>query len=248
MRSLLRFDAAFSIFDDPTQPRENYRPPTRDFYVPDNRSTQYSPKIGPWSLSQSTLRSGAAPRVSKKARNSLDQRTATNVTITTGLLIHLVAWDEPGAVLPPTVLASWPRSGWVWLFPVMGAGVILMLVNWLWAKRLERLRNVRFRKQLAEHTRTARDLQDTLLQTIEASRMIAEDALDPPADPVRMRRAMSRISDWLGQATAEGQAALDSLRIATPEESDSTATSWSRWLRKLWRCLWRDRMSDLYRP
>jgi signal transduction histidine kinase len=146
------------------------------------------------------------------------------------------------------VLMSWSRSGWVWLFPITCAGAILVLAGWLWAKRVEKLRNVRFREQLAERTRTARDLQDRLLQTIEASRMIADDALDPPADPVRMRRTMSRISEWLGQATAEGQAALDSLRTTASEANGPTSSSSSLRLGELWRSLSRKRKSAPDRP
>ena len=78
--------------------------------------------------------------------------------------------------------------------------------------------------------------------------MIADDALDPPADPVRMRRTLSRLSDWLGQATVEGQAALDSLRTPASEESDPAATTLSLYLQKLWRRLWFARKSDLDRP
>ena len=166
----------------------------------------------------------------------------------TDLLLILVAGDELRSVFPSAVLMSWSRSGWVLLFPITCAAAILVLAGWLLAKRLERLRSVRFREQLAKQTRTARDLQDTLLQTIEASRMIADDALDPPADPVRMRRTMSRISDWLGQATVEGQAALDSLRTTASEESDPAATSSSLYFQKLWRRLWFARKSDLNRP
>jgi len=143
---------------------------------------------------------------------------------------------------------SWFRSGWVSLFFMTCAAATLVLAGWLCARRIERLRSVRFREQLAKQTRTARDLQDTLLQTIEASRMIADDALDPPADPVRMRRTMSQISDWLGQATVEGQAALDSLRTTVSEESDTAATSSSLYLQKLWRRLWSARKSGLDRP
>ncbi len=179
---------------------------------------------------------------------SLDPRTATNVTTSTDLLLILVAGDELRSVSPSAVLMSWSRSGGILLFPLTCAAAILVLAGWLWAKRLERLRSVRFREQLAKRTRTARDLQDTVLQTIEASRMIADDALDPPADPVRMRRTMSRISDWLGQATVEGQAALDSLRTTASEESDPATTSSSPYFQKLWRRLWFARRSGLDRP
>jgi len=166
----------------------------------------------------------------------------------TDLLLILVAGDELRSVFPSAVLMSWSRSGRVLLFPITCAAAILVLAGWLLAKRLERLRSVRFREQLAKQTRTARDLQDTLLQTIEASRMIADDALNPPADPVRMRRTMNRISDWLGQATVEGQAALDSLRTSASEDSDPAATSSSLYLQKLWRRLWFARKSDVDRP
>jgi hypothetical protein len=63
--------------------------------------------------------------------------------------------------------------------------------------------------------------------------MIADDALDPPTDPAHMRRTMNRLSDWLGQATKEGQQALDSLRPLISEESGMTASPLSLWIRKL---------------
>ena len=50
--------------------------------------------------------------------------------------------------------------------------------------------------------------------------MVADDALDGPADPVRMRRAMEQLSSWLAQATHEGRAALNSLRTSTTEKND----------------------------
>ena len=68
--------------------------------------------------------------------------------------------------------------------------------------------------------------------------MIADDALDAPADPVRMGRAMGRLSDWLGEATKDGRAALDSLRTATSEESNPTTGPLPVLLEKLWRSLW----------
>jgi signal transduction histidine kinase len=66
----------------------------------------------------------------------------------------------------------------------------------------------------------ARDLHDTFLQTIQGSKLVADDALELSADPIRMRRAMEQLSVWLGTATQEGQAALNSLRTATAETND----------------------------
>jgi signal transduction histidine kinase len=66
----------------------------------------------------------------------------------------------------------------------------------------------------------ARDLHDTFLQTIQGSKLVADDALDPSADPARMRRAMEQLSVWLEQAMQEGRAALNSLRTSTTERND----------------------------
>src|ERR1700748_42664 len=56
---------------------------------------------------------------------------------------------------------------------------------------------VRLQRASSERARTAHDLHDRLLQTIEASKMIVDDALDAPDDPVRMSRTMRRLADWL---------------------------------------------------
>ena len=66
----------------------------------------------------------------------------------------------------------------------------------------------------------ARELHDTLLQTIQGSKLVADDALEKSSDPVRMRRALERLSDWLGRAAEEGRAALNSLRTSTTERND----------------------------
>jgi signal transduction histidine kinase len=86
--------------------------------------------------------------------------------------------------------------------------------------KISRAIGARFDERLAERTRMARDLHDTFLQTIQGSKLVADDALEPSADPIRMRRAMEQLSLWLGTATQEGQAALNSLRTATTQTND----------------------------
>jgi len=80
--------------------------------------------------------------------------------------------------------------------------------------------NTRFDERLAERTRLARNFHDTLLQTIQGSKMVADDALDGDADPIRMRIALGRLSTWLGRAMDEGRSALSSLRNSTIERND----------------------------
>lgn len=69
-------------------------------------------------------------------------------------------------------------------------------------------------------TRIARDLHDTFLQTVQGSKMVADDALETPSDAPRMRRALEQLSGWLAQAIDEGRAALNSLRTSTIVTND----------------------------
>jgi signal transduction histidine kinase len=87
-------------------------------------------------------------------------------------------------------------------------------------RQIAKALSARFDERLAERTRIARDLHDTFLQTIQGSKLVADDALDVSTDPVRMRRAMEQLSSWLAQAMQEGRAALNSLRTSTTQTND----------------------------
>ncbi len=86
--------------------------------------------------------------------------------------------------------------------------------------QISRAIGARFDERLAERTRMARDLHDTFLQTIQGSKLIVDDALEPSTDPIRVRRVMEQLSVWLAQAMQEGRAALNSLRTTTTQTND----------------------------
>ncbi len=88
------------------------------------------------------------------------------------------------------------------------------------AQQIYKSLSARFDERLAERTRMARELHDTFLQTLEGSKLVAEDALEKSSDPVHMRRAMEQLSVWLGHAVQEGRVALESLRISTSQKND----------------------------
>jgi signal transduction histidine kinase len=79
---------------------------------------------------------------------------------------------------------------------------------------------MRLEDRLSERTRIARELHDTFLQTIQGSKLVADDALDAPYEPARMRQALEQLSTWLGRAVEEGRAALNSLRTSATETND----------------------------
>jgi signal transduction histidine kinase len=78
----------------------------------------------------------------------------------------------------------------------------------------------RFDERLAERTRLARDLHDTLVQTVQGSRMVARHALAQADDPDRTRRDLERLSGWLDRAVHEARAALYALRTSGPDDTD----------------------------
>jgi signal transduction histidine kinase len=112
------------------------------------------------------------------------------------------------------------HPAWARLLYFAAAFPLVWLAYHFAVRRIEMVLKARFQQDLARRIRDAHDLHDTLLQTIEASRMIADDALDAPADSVGMLRAMRRLSDWLGQATQEGQDVLNLLRTSSYGRND----------------------------
>jgi signal transduction histidine kinase/ligand-binding sensor domain-containing protein len=132
-------------------------------------------------------------------------------------------WNEAGATLAFNVAPAWFQTNW---FRALCAACALFLV---WATYQMRLRSVtrdlsaRFDERLNERTRMARELHDTFLQTIQASKLVADDALEHHNEPERTHRALEKLSDWLGRAMREGRAALHSLRSSTTETNDLAA-------------------------
>ena len=79
---------------------------------------------------------------------------------------------------------------------------------------------LRFDDRMLERTRLARDLHDTLLQTIQGSKMVADEAREHVDDSRLTARSLDRLSDWLGRASIEGRAALEALRSSSIETND----------------------------
>jgi signal transduction histidine kinase len=86
----------------------------------------------------------------------------------------------------------------------------------MWVMYRLRVRMIR-KERLAERTRIAHELQDTMLQTVQGSKLLTDDALEKSNDSVHMRLALEKLSRWLGQATKEGQAVVNSLMIASDD-------------------------------
>jgi len=105
------------------------------------------------------------------------------------------------------------------LVPAMAVSTFSIATLFAWAIA-RKIIELRLEERVNERTRITRELHDTFLQTIQGSKLVADDALEQSTDPIRMRRAMEQLSAWLERATQEGRAALNSLRASTTQKND----------------------------
>src|SRR5262249_2824462 len=114
----------------------------------------------------------------------------------------------------------WYQTNWFLALCAVSGIAIVWTVYQLRIRQIARMLNARFDERLAERTRVARDLHDTLLQTVQGTKMVADAALAQHDDAAGMRRAMEQVSTWLGQSSMEGRAAVKALRTSTVETND----------------------------
>jgi signal transduction histidine kinase len=132
-------------------------------------------------------------------------------------------WNDEGAIIAFHVAPAWFQNQMFQGLVITGAAGLLWLFYRLRVRQIASAMTARYDERLAERTRVAREIHDTFLQTVQGSKMVAEHALRDPGDHSRMVRAMEQIFGWLGQATEEGRAALNSLRASTSETNDLAA-------------------------
>jgi signal transduction histidine kinase/ligand-binding sensor domain-containing protein len=129
-------------------------------------------------------------------------------------------WNEEGALFDFSIEPAWYQTR---LFSLaMGIGLLLAVTAFyrMRVRQIARTMTARFDERLAERTRVARDIHDTLLQTVQGSKLVADHALKNPDDHDHLVRAVEQLSEWLAQANEEGRAALNSLRSGTTERND----------------------------
>jgi signal transduction histidine kinase len=156
-----------------------------------------------------------------------DQRVARYTTLPAGTYAFHVQgatsrgpWSEPGAVLHIQILPAWWATWWfrtTYIFLLLTVGLVAYYSR---MHRIAQIMSARFDERLAERTRMARELHDTLLQTIQGSKLVADHAVDPSTSIAGVRRSLEQLSVSLGRATQEGRAALDSLRTSNSQRHD----------------------------
>jgi signal transduction histidine kinase len=130
-------------------------------------------------------------------------------------------WNEEGATLEFVIPPAWYQTKW---FYALCAAAFL---GSLWAAYQLRVRqlasqfNMRLEERVAERTRVARDLHDTLLQSFQALLPLLQAGINMfgsrPADALG---TFEKAADRASQAIAEGRDAIQGMRTSTVEKND----------------------------
>ena len=133
----------------------------------------------------------------------------------------MLTWEMPYThLLILFIYPSWYLTIWFGIFCAVPTSLVMWAVYRWRMRKVARAIRVRFDERLAQRTRIAHELYDTLLQTVQGSKLVADDALENLNDTAYMRLALEKLSSWLGQATLEGQQALNSFSAANVEKQD----------------------------
>ncbi|MGA9769002.1 MAG: two-component regulator propeller domain-containing protein [Blastocatellia bacterium] len=136
-------------------------------------------------------------------------------------------WNELESAIQFEIEPIFWQTLWFRLSCVMVIGLAILFFYRLRLHRLTRQLNVRFEERLAERTRVAQDLHDTLLQGFLSASMqldVASEHLpeDSPAKPL-----VGRVLELMRQVIDEGRTALKGLRSSS-SDAHELAESFSR--------------------
>jgi ligand-binding sensor domain-containing protein len=123
-------------------------------------------------------------------------------------------WNGPETVFAFEVEPAFWQTIWFRMLCMVAVGSMVWLAYELRLRQLTRQWNVRFEERLAERTRIAQELHDTLLQGVLSASMqlnVANDHLssESPAKPL-----VRRVLELMGQVIEEGRRALQGLRVS----------------------------------
>jgi signal transduction histidine kinase/ligand-binding sensor domain-containing protein len=132
-------------------------------------------------------------------------------------------WNTAGAKIVFNVMPAWYQTLLFRVFAVLLGTALVIAAYYLRLSRYTAALKMRFDERLDERTRLARDLHDTLLQTIQGSKLVADNARDNADNPQSTLRALDRLSEWLDRAILEGRDALEALRSSASEFDSLTS-------------------------
>ena len=161
-----------------------------------------------------------------------DERLASYTTLPAGTYaFHLQAatghglWGEPGVTLDIDILPPIWKTGWF----RTGCGALVVILMWVaYRARLKQIAkqfNIRLEERVAERTRIARELHDTLMQSLQGV-LLNFHAVTYllPSRPAEARQTLENVIERARQAITEGRNAVEGLRssmVVTPDLAEA---------------------------
>ena len=130
-------------------------------------------------------------------------------------------WSDKIATAEFTILPAFYQTLWFRSFcAILGLAVVAGLYQ-LRLRQISRLFNVRLEERVAERTRIARDLHDTLLQSFQGLLLHFQTAYTLfDSRPADAKNILGSSIDQTAQAITEGREAVQGLRASTVESND----------------------------
>ena len=122
-------------------------------------------------------------------------------------------WNGPETVVPFVIEPAFWQTWWFLALCLATCTLLAVMLYRLRMRQLARQLNVRFQERLAERTRIARDLHDTLLQGVISASMQLDVAEDQLPDDSPTKSVLRRILHLMRQVNEEGRATLRGLRM-----------------------------------
>src|SRR5271165_1587349 len=130
-------------------------------------------------------------------------------------------WNEEGATLNFVIPPAWYQTNWFYALCVAAFLAMVWGIYELRVRQLAAQFNMRLEERVAERTRVARDLHDTLLQSFQGLLPSLQAGINMlAARPADARKVLEATADHASQAIAEGRDAVQGLRMSTVEKND----------------------------
>jgi signal transduction histidine kinase len=129
-------------------------------------------------------------------------------------------WNEAGATLNLHVAPAWFQKIW---FSILCVACVILVAWAFYRLRMRQVAasiNARFDERLAERTRIARELHDTLLQGFLSALMQVHVATDRLPEDSQVRPLLTRALQVMRQVIDEGRNAVRGLRLSHGASSD----------------------------
>jgi signal transduction histidine kinase len=128
----------------------------------------------------------------------------------TSLLVGSIQQQANGELMQAVLKIGSVQRRILFIIPITAISTFFIAAFFGWAIT-RRIVELRLDERVSERTRLARDLHDTLLQTLQGSKLVADDAIEHRSDVEYTSRSLEKLSGWIDRAMREGRAALNTL-------------------------------------